>query len=135
MPSIKRQCSETGCGQIVESPARYCEKHQRDNAHTRQRKQFDKERADSPHRRMYGTARWKRLRQMKWAANPFCESGVICDPHNTGRRAPATDIHHRLGVQERPDLMWDFNNLESLCHACHSHFTALNEGFAKKKAA
>jgi 5-methylcytosine-specific restriction protein A len=98
------------------------------------RKRYDRERTSSPHRRMYGTARWQKLRRMKLNENPFCESGILCDQFQTGRRAVSTDVHHKLGVQDRPDLQWDFDNLEALCHECHSHFTALHEGFASGKS-
>jgi 5-methylcytosine-specific restriction protein A len=67
--------------------------------------------------------------------NPFCMSGVICDPHKTGRRSQSTHADHIIPVAERPDLAWDIDNCQGLCAACHSHKTATEDStFAKKKA-
>jgi 5-methylcytosine-specific restriction endonuclease McrA len=50
-----------------------------------------------------------------------------------GHPAPSTDVHHKIGVQERPDLAFDYDNLEAACHECHSSHTARTEGWAKPK--
>jgi 5-methylcytosine-specific restriction protein A len=118
----------------VNSPARYCVLHVEENTITRQRREFDRKRAGDEHRKLYGTARWKRLRMMKLQANPFCEIGIICDPQpKTGIRARATDVHHLQGIVEQPELAFEWSNLQSACHACHAHVTALTEGFAKPR--
>ena len=55
--------------------------------------------------------RWSKLRLMVLRANPAC---VVCG-------APATDVDHitpkRLGGEDALD------NLQSLCHACHTRKT------------
>jgi 5-methylcytosine-specific restriction endonuclease McrA len=83
---------------------------------------------------MYGTARWKRLRAIVLADQPFCTSGAVCDSDNTGNRAVSTDVHHVLGVAAHPDLQWELTNLAALCHECHSSITATTEGFAVPKS-
>jgi 5-methylcytosine-specific restriction enzyme A len=86
---------------------------------------------------MYNKRVWRdRLQPMVIRRDPFCMSGVICDPDNIGRRAPSTHADHIIPVAERPDLAWDIDNLQGLCAACHSHKTATEDStFAKKKAA
>jgi len=132
MPHVTRPCRQRGCPAVVQSPARHCPKHLTDNTRTRQRRDYDRQRAGEEHRKLYGTARWKRLRMMKLHANPFCELGIICDPEpKTGRRAPATDVHHLQGIVEHPALAFEWSNLQAACHACHAHVTSTTEGFAR----
>jgi len=133
MPYVSRGCRQTGCPAIVRSPARYCDTHVDNNTVIRQRREFDKGRAGDEHRKLYGSARWAKLRLMKLRESPFCESGSVCDPEpKTGRRAPATDVHHVKKARDYPELFFDYDNLACLCHACHSQETArTTEGFAK----
>lgn len=81
--------------------------------------------AASQHRRALhgpdprGTQRWRRLRAMVLSHQPLC-----ADPYFThakaGQIVPATEVDHRQGVWERPDLVWDESNLQGLCTACHA---------------
>jgi 5-methylcytosine-specific restriction endonuclease McrA len=64
--------------------------------------------------RIYESARWRRLRRLKLRKEPMC---ALCPP---GFKKPATDVDHVLPVRDRPDLAWDWGNLQSLCHECHS---------------
>lgn len=68
------------------------------------------------------TQRWRRVRARVLARNPLCG-----DPFglHAGRIVPATQVDHKLGVWERPDLVYDEENLQSLCSACHSRKNAL----------
>jgi 5-methylcytosine-specific restriction protein A len=77
---------------------------------------------------MYGTVRWKRMRGLKLNEEPFCMSGIVCDPYKTGRRAPSTVVDHVLSVETRPDLQWDYDNLRGLCQPCHSWKTNKVDG-------
>ena len=54
--------------------------------------------------------RWKKLRDSKLRQYPVCE---CC-----GNR-PAQTVHHIIARVERPDLMYDWSNLQSLCNSCH----------------
>lgn len=67
-----------------------------------------------PWRRLYGTARWARLRATKLAHAPLCErclaSEIITE---------ATVVHHRKAHKGDLDLFWSSDNLESLCKAHH----------------
>lgn len=65
-----------------------------------------------------GTMRWRRLRARILARFPLC-----MDPYwvhaPTGQIVPATEVDHRKGLWDHPELMWDESNLQALCHACH----------------
>jgi 5-methylcytosine-specific restriction protein A len=69
----------------------------------------------SANKRGYGS-RWRRLRRMVLARQPLC---VICEQH--GRIEPAVDVHH---IRAKRDGGLDtFENLQALCHSCHSKVT------------
>ena len=62
------------------------------------------------HGNIYRLARWQRLRLKVLVERPLCET--------CGR--PATEVHHRISIDERPDLAFDRDNLMALCASCHS---------------
>lgn len=74
------------------------------------------DRRGNANERGYGRA-WQRMRAWHIAHNPLC---VAC--MGKGIVTPATDVDHiiakRKGGMDRAD------NLQSLCHACHSIKTA-----------
>jgi hypothetical protein len=66
---------------------------------------------------------WKRLRAEVLASEPLCR---MCAAR--GLVVPATDVDH---IQDSPDDFTDDNsrdNLQSLCHECHSLKTAKSMG-------
>jgi 5-methylcytosine-specific restriction protein A len=125
----KKSCNQFGCPALVSPPTEHCEKHAKNNSKVTQ----ERNRKNEPHHRLYDTYRWRyKLRPMKLRHAPYCESGVICDPDNIGRRAIATEVHHVKDSKQHPELFFVYENLLSVCHECHSHETALaTEGFAK----
>lgn len=64
---------------------------------------------------------WKVLRREKLRANPVCEE---CEKE--GKCTIATEVHHITpvesvsGEEQMKRLMFNYTNLKSLCHACHS---------------
>lgn len=72
--------------------------------------------------RMIQSKRWKELRKKKLNANPICEDCEV-----NGIVEPATEIHHvipaetALNVDEMEGLMFDYDNLRSLCKECHAN--------------
>ncbi len=64
--------------------------------------------------RFYAGARWRKLRRSYLAANPLCAE---CRRH--GRVTPAEHVHHVLERKDRPDLAYEWGNLEALCPSCH----------------
>lgn len=131
MPTRLIQCKQAGCPALI-AAGRYCPAHVTDNTVIRQRKEYDKLRDGDEHRRIYGTARWKRLRAVRLREFPFCEIGNIC-VRRKGHAAVSTDVHHLKGVVEFPLLAWEYSNLQAACHECHASETARNEGWARKK--
>ena len=53
--------------------------------------------------------RWTDLRNAYLRMNPACET--------CGR--PGEEVHHVIPRQQRPDLVYDRNNLRTLCKSCH----------------
>lgn len=101
MPRLApKLCSQPGC------PNLDCEEHRRP-----ERDEVLKR--DSAARRGYGR-RWRRLRLMYLRAHPICEEA--------GCSQAATDVHHRLAKRDGGSDVWD--NLQALCHSCHSKRTA-----------
>ena len=66
------------------------------------------------------TRRWLMLRRRKLTENPLCERCL-----EEGRYVQATEVHHVMPVEDALSpwgqklLMYDFHNLQSLCHHCH----------------
>ena len=75
---------------------------------------------DINYKRMINSGRWLRLRKQKLSSNPLCQ-----DCQLEGRLTAATEVHHvkpcetAKSVREMEGLMFDYNNLRSLCHDCH----------------
>ena len=74
-------CKETGCGKSVTN-ADYCEVHKVDNSV----KQYDAQRRESPHRKLYALPIWGKLRRWYLGLHPMCERCKV---------AAATVVHHR----------------------------------------
>lgn len=100
-------CRIPGCAGIAEERG-YCNTHAARRALDPQ-KRYDDNRP-SRQKRGYDRNHYK-LRKMKRARNPICEAKG-CDK-------PSTDLHH---VDGNP---WnrEWENLEMLCHECHSSVT------------
>lgn len=63
-------------------------------------------------------SRWKRVSERVRRTSPLCQ-----DPFGwhklSGVFSPAVCVHHINPVDKRPDLMFDSENLLSLCQTCH----------------
>lgn len=98
-------CAYPSCPALIPAGERFCTDHKRqlDREYNRQR--------GSAASQGYG-ARWRKLRTWFLKDHPLC---AIC-----GR--PATDVDHI--VSKRKGGTDDPENLQALCHACHSAKTA-----------
>ena len=76
--------------------------------------------ADRERELFYKRAAWRRCRALKLARDPLCEA---CPRSGVARREPATQVHHKVDLAERPDLAYDLGNLEALCQRHHSSET------------
>lgn len=108
-------CAEPGCVELVRE-GQYCAVHF--NTHSQQ---YNRERGSAA-KRGYG-ARWQRVRRMFLAAHPVCE-----DPYgiHVNQVVLATDVDHIVPKAKGGGDGDD--NLQALCHACHSRKTAKEDG-------
>jgi 5-methylcytosine-specific restriction enzyme A len=67
--------------------------------------------------RLYDRRRWRRVRLAQLRAEPLCR---LC--RERGRAEPAVDVDHIKALADGGEP-FDFDNLRSLCHACHSRVT------------
>ena len=132
-PTICRDCNQTAiCG------TSYCQAHQHDNRALRTARDRNQVRRDSGLKRLYDLAAWRR-RTVPFilGRDPLCQLGLVC-----GGRAPSTDVDHIVRAeiyiaahQGDETYFFDPDNLRGLCHADHSHKTALeNQGLWQEPA-
>ncbi len=115
-----RPCRYPGCYALV--PDGYCQAHQPQRIERRSD-------AAKEYRKLYNTKLWKeRLRPGQLLREPFCRE---CAKH--GLRAMATDADHIVDHKGDLALFSDPENLESLCHTCHSKKTAAEQIKTKQK--
>ena len=113
-----RTCTYSGCKAIV-SKGR-CEQHETQG--TRAAAQaHDAHRLPSSQRGYDG--QWRITRDEHLAEFPLC---ALC--LKNGRATSATCVDHIIPIAVNPDLLYDVSNIQSLCTACHSIKTAMEDG-------
>ena len=108
---VGHPCAQPGCPAVVSGSA-YCPDHQPVRG--------GESRRLSPSQRGYDR-QWQRLRRMKLARQPFC-----AECSRRGRIVAATDVDHIVPLANGGTNADD--NLQSLCHSCHSRKTADQRG-------
>ena len=103
-------CAYPGCRELTHE--RYCEHHKKQTA-----REYEKYGRNKAAKAFYNTSQWKAVRTMKMNRNPFCE---ICQSH--GRSEKAFFIDHIKEIADGGASL-DMENLQSLCHSCHSRKT------------
>ena len=84
--------------------------------------------------KMINSNKWKLLRAKKLQSNPVCE---MCEANN--RSTLATEVHHTVPVESvshelgMRQQMFDYNNLQSLCHDCHINEHARRKSHSRKE--
>lgn len=84
--------------------------------------------------KLINSYRWQQLRRRKFIANPVCE-----DCLKEGRVTPTEEVHHIIPVENGKDeaemkrLAYDYDNLRSLCRACHGAYHARPEPNVSKE--
>lgn len=68
----------------------------------------------SAYRKLYRTARWRRIRDCQLAQNPLCQWCLELELVE-----PATEVHHQIAHRGDLDLFWSGPFL-STCAACHA---------------
>lgn len=126
-PKLCRDCNQTAI-----HGTSYCLAHQQDNRALRHARDRNQTRRDSGLKRLYDKTPWRRrVVPFILDRDPLCQLGMLCDG-----RAPSTDVDHILRAElyiaqhgGDESYFYDPDNLRGLCHACHSHKTALeNQG-------
>ena len=105
-----RPCARPGCPEVTR--ARYCQKHQAE-----MNKTYDMHQRDKEMKRFYDGKPWEALRRQKLARNKFCE-----ECQRGGRLVLATMVDHIVEIKNGGAKL-DMDNLQSLCHSCHSSKT------------
>jgi 5-methylcytosine-specific restriction protein A len=112
----KHNCTFPGCTTLVESGQSRCQKHA-----IALRAQYDKRRGTSTERGY--DARWRKLRLWFLNTHPLCaECG------RKGILTAASVVDHVIPHKGDQQLLYDQNNLQSLCVSCHSRKTAAEDG-------
>jgi len=104
-------CATSGCPVLVQRG--HCSRCQAGR---------DRDRPLADVRRLYRTARWDRMRAGVLSEEPVCR-----DCMDVGRVTASTDVDHIQPHRGDLRLFWDRENLQALCHACHSSKTARGE--------
>jgi len=109
----KKLCAVPGCPNIINVGETYCAEHERER-----QKNVNANRESTSKRY---DRRWQRLRRLVLNREPLCRE---CLKH--GRLTPATEVDHIISLSKGGDNSLD--NLQPLCHACHSRKTASEDG-------
>lgn len=102
----RRPCNHPGCRELTTE--RFCDNHKREK-----RKQYDEQRGDF-RKRGYSSI-WDKVRRLKVMKDPLCE---ICLKED--KITPVEIVHHIKPMDERPDLLLDMDNLQSVCRYHHA---------------
>jgi 5-methylcytosine-specific restriction endonuclease McrA len=105
-----RPCPAPGCPALTNGGR--CEVHRR-----AKHAAIDARRG-SPTQRGYDRA-WQQLRQMKLAADPWCEIKTHCASLSMTEQL-ATEVDHIQTIHDHPELRLEWSNLRSACKRCHS---------------
>lgn len=112
--TIKRLCKVAGCNGLAEYPERYCPRHLYLKRKDEERNQLHLGKEYSTHfPELYSSLKWKQLRQKHLREEPLCR---VC-----GNKA--TEVDHLIPHQGDINLFFNEDNLQSLCHNCHSKKT------------
>ena len=112
-------CRHPGCAGLVVGAGRYCPEHSAQGD-----EQVDAQRPTSS-QRGYGY-RWQKIRAVYLRAHPIC-----ADPFGVHQQAgqlavAAEDVDHITPLQAGGSNRAE--NLQALCHSCHSRKTATENG-------
>lgn len=116
----KRPCGKAPlCKELVEHGKRFCPAHE-DCA-----RQYDKDRAGDPFRKLYNTVRWTYLRNSVLARDRICRDCKAWASEEVDHVIPA----RRWVAQHDGDMntFFDSLNLQGLCKPCHSRKSARGE--------
>lgn len=76
-------------------------------------------------------ARWRAVQRAYLRAHPYC-AGDAHSGDSELLRPNATQVDHIDGLGPLGPRGYDWDNLQSLCHSCHSKKTARDHGFGAR---
>lgn len=97
---MRRPCPEPGCSALTESGR--CDEHRPERY----------KRRGTTAERGYGSD-WQKVRALKLAEDPICQMLIVC------KGEAATEVHHRIRINDAPALRLERSNLISSCKPCH----------------
>lgn len=116
MPS--RYCSTPQCGNLIPIGTSFCQECKpADNRSSERKHHNDRTNAT------YGSTRWRKLRLIVLNHTPLCAECAA-----NGHVSMATEVDHIKPHCGDEKLMWDVDNLQGLCHECHSRKTVKEDG-------
>ena len=118
---MHKYCRLGRCSNIATSGA-YCDMHKGYS-----QKSYNKYKRSKLSSNIYKSADWVKLRTQKLLNSPYCEKCLKEGKYVGGElqgmnRQGVTKnmiVHHIKEIDKRPDLAYDYNNLETLCRDCH----------------
>lgn len=116
------------CSSVAIAGSRHCAAHQENNRAARAARERSATLRDAGLKRLYDSSDWRnQLVPYVLSRDPLCRLGIICEG-----RAFSTDVDHIIRAevyiaQHGGDhtFFYDPDNLQGICHADHSHKTAL----------
>lgn len=84
-------------------------------------REYDANRRDEDSKRFYNSSSWRKLREIKLRQSPLCE---LCRQAQPRRLQRGTHVHHVVELRDDPSLGLVLENLQTLCHGCHSRLHA-----------
>lgn len=110
MPSASLvPCRDRLCPELIPRGSKWCPTHR-----TEHYRRQDAARTNKAERKLYQSARWRKIRAIVLAEEPLCRA---C------RRAASREVDHIVPVANG-GAMWDRANLQALCKSDHSRKTA-----------
>ena len=106
-----KPCANRQCPELVPIGTTHCTAHRRADY---QRKDSQRSDAELERRKVYQSARWRKVRSIVLNRDPLCRS---C------RRAASRECDHVVPVAQG-GAEWDTDNMQGLCSPCHSRKTA-----------
>ena len=112
--SMLRPCSYPGCTNLVRSGR--CDAHPFQSV----------DQHNPEHQKLYNTRRWKMIRRLQLAGQPWCEECLRANVYT-----PASEVDHITPHRGDPAIFYR-GPFQSLCTPCHSRKTAVEVGLSSK---
>ncbi|PAD39853.1 HNH endonuclease signature motif containing protein [Terribacillus sp. 7520-G] len=108
----KKRCNKASCRQLIDFDQTFCDKHK---GHTNKQYNYERYRNEPTYIAFYNSSAWRKLRRQKLIDQPLCERCL-----RKGFVTSATIVHHIIETKVDWDKRLDWENLESVCFACHN---------------